>query len=90
MDSSVAFTTNFYYRNLEELDKGKIIDYNHESGEIAPKPEAHIMTKNLTKFNSMMRLLEIPTNYGLQQVRLYSYEKILSKFHAAVVQFASL
>jgi hypothetical protein len=54
---------------LKSLEERKLIEFENENvAHIKAFPEIHIMTRNLTKFLSMISLMEIPKNSDVRQV----------------------
>jgi hypothetical protein len=50
------------YRALSNLSNAKIIQFDPITQVINALPEAHIMTKHMIKFNTMVLLMRLPHN----------------------------
>ena len=57
-------------RAINVLAGAKIITFCDSSAEIAPLPEAHIMTRNIIKFETMKTLMAVPAGAGMREVLL--------------------
>ena len=72
------YTTLFNFRAIRGLAAAGIIQYNEvapaDEQSIVPNAEAHIMTRNLIKFETAELLTKIPAQAGIAQVWRYEYE----------------
>ena len=63
---------------MKDLSDASIISYDSETKTITPNTEAHIMTKHIVSFKTMVLLMDLPSLCTLDQVYLgvYMYKYI--------------
>lgn len=58
-------------RTVTDLASSRIVDFDATSQRIEPKLEAHIMSRQMIKFNTMVLIMGLPRDCNLPAVRLH-------------------